>query len=236
MLLTCLTACATSHGTSAPVVEAPPNALAAEPVVLVPGEQMVWDVFWQGLTIGRAGLRVGPHDARSLFATGTLASALANIRHELTTDLGAQRVAHELVVYDGATRKQDVTLDGARFQIDGGAPRSAPGGASLHTLHTAIGAVRAWSRTEAPRAFLWLLVDGDLYRVDLERPHHDRTDLGRALRIESVVRPLVAGVDPLDVTIWLADTEERTPVRFVIVSGDHRISAELTESTAAFSR
>lgn len=204
--------------------------------MLIPGEQMVWEVFWQGLEIGRAELRVGPREARSLFSTGTLASALANVRHELTTglDVGPHRIAHELVVFDGETRKQDVTLDGARFQLDDAAPRTAPGGVHLHTLHSALGAVRAWSRLEAPRAFLWLLVDGDLYRVDLERPAAEDSDLGRVLRIESTVRPLVEGMAPLDLTIWLAATTERTPVRFVVVSGEHRISAELTESTASF--
>jgi len=220
-----LGACAARGGALAtPAVEAPPLALGAEPVVLVRGEQMVWDVFWQGLAIGRAELRVGPYEARSVFATGTLASALADVRHELTTALDGERRAHEVVVYDGETRRRDVAID------------RAPGGGTLHTLHSALGAIRAWSRGEAPRAYVWLVVDGDRYRVDLEHPVRDRTDLGRALRVECTVRPLVAGVDPLDVTIWLADTEERTPVRFVVVSGDHRLSAELSESTAIFSR
>ena len=76
-----LGACAPRGGALAtPAVAAPPLALGAEPVVLVRGEQMVWDVFWQGLTIGRAELRVGPHDARSVFTTGTLASALGTLR------------------------------------------------------------------------------------------------------------------------------------------------------------
>lgn len=236
-VMTCLTACTAARGgPPTPAVEPPPHVLAGDAIVLIPGEQMVWEVFWQGLEIGRAELRVGPREARSLFATGTLASALAAVRHELTTglDRGSHRVAHERVVYDGTTREQEVTLDGPRFQLDDKAPRTAPGGVPLHTLHTALGSVRAWSKLDAPRAFLWLLVDGDLYRLDLERPTAEASDLGRVLRIESTVRPLAAGMDPLDLTMWLAATAERTPVRFVVVSGGHRISAELTESTASF--
>lgn len=216
-----LGACAASQGVASETVEPPPLALGVAPAGLVTGEQMVWDVYWQGLVIGRAELRVGPREARSLFTTGALARAFADVRHELVTSRGA---AHELVIFDGETRRHD------------DAPGVGPGGATLHTLHSALGAIRAWSRTEAPRAYLWLVVDGDRYRVDVERPHRERTDLGRALRVDSVVRPLIAGAAPLDVTIWLADTVERTPVRFVVVSGDHRLSAELSESTADFSR
>jgi hypothetical protein len=200
-----LGACAAPQGVTTETVEPPPLALGVAPTGLVTGEQMVWDVYWQGLVIGRAELRVGAREARSLFTTGTLARAFADVRHELVTS------------------RDD-------------APSVGPGGATLHTLHSALGAIRAWSRTGAPRAYLWLIVDGGRYRVDLEPPHRARTDLGRALRVDGIVRPLDAGVAPLEITIWLADTAERTPVRFVVVSGDHRLSAELSESTANFSR
>lgn len=196
-------------------------------MVLAIGEQMAWNVFWQGVQIGRAELYVGMVGARSTFTTTAPASAFPNIVHDLSTDLGygPHHASFEYIVHDGETRRQRITFDGARYELVGKPSRLAPGGAALHTLHTALGAVRAWSRTDARRAYLWLVVDGELYRVDLEHLARDRA----ALRIESKVRRLAPGFEPLHVTIWLADTDKRTPVRLVVVSGEHRISAELAE-------
>lgn len=231
-----LVACGPRLGRRGPLVEAP--LLPLVEVRLISGEQMVWEVFWQGLSIGRAELRVGLREARSLFTTGTLASALAKIRHELITvlDEGGPRAATELLVHDGETTRTEAAIAKDHFHL-GGKPRQfVPGGAPLHTLHTALGAVRAWARLDAPRAFLWLLVDGELYRLDVEPPARERMDTGPALRIASTVRGLDPAFAPIDVTIWLADTEDRTPVRFVVAAGEQRLSAELVESTATFPR
>src|SRR5687768_14315313 len=101
-----LGACAAA-GATEPEVDPAPRPLPVNARASVPGEQMVWDVFWQGFQIGRAELRIGSHDARSLFTTTAMARALASVRHELTTsnDGTVNRGAHELVVFDGETRR-----------------------------------------------------------------------------------------------------------------------------------
>ena len=227
--------CATSTRTTARI-EAPvgPHPL---PVVahLVVGEQMVWEVYWRGVLIGNASLTVDARGAHSKFATGILARALADVRYELTTTLAAHvaRTASELVVLDGETTRTELQLDGARYAMNK-LRGDVPGGTALHTLHSALGALRAWAEPGTERGYAWLALRGKLYRIDASPPQAETLDGLRTLRIDCVVRALDPTLDQVDVTLWLSASADRTPVRIVVETSGERIAAQLTETTATF--
>lgn len=215
-----------------------PRGPVALPVAtnLIAGEQMVWEVFWRGVSIGKASLTVdGNETVHSKFVTGILARALADVRYELTTKLAdhVAREASELVVLDGDKTHTELRLDGARYRIN---TRSGdvPGGTALHTLHSALGALRAWAAPNATRGYLWLALRGKLYRLDATPPQTERIDTLETLRVDCVVRALDPTLDQVDVTIWLSTSADRTPVRIVVETSGERIAAELTETTATF--
>ena len=234
-------ACTPRAGTTTPLVDPPPTPLPATGL-LAPGEAMVWDIYWQGLEIGRADLTVGPTEARSSFSTTALARAFANVRYALLTTIdrsagtgaGAARASHEQLLLGGEDTRVDARLAGEHYTLDGGPDQQVPGGTPLHTLHTAIGSLRAWSRDDAPPAYLWFVLRHTLYRLDVERPRRGEARGHRALQIHGIVRAIDRSIDPVDVTVWLATSPDRTPLRFVVVAGGERVSAELTETTATF--
>jgi hypothetical protein len=236
MALVCAVAGCASSADGVAVVAAPagPRPLPAV-TQLVAGEQMVWEVYWRGVLIGNASLAVDARRAHSKFTTGILARALADVRYELETRLTANiaREATELVVLDGETTRTELRLDGARYRINT-RPGDVPGGTALHTLHSALGALRAWAAPNASRAYLWLALRGKLYRLDATPPQAETLDGARTLRVECVVRALDPALDHVDVTVWLSTTEDHTPVRIVVETNGERIAAQLTETTATF--
>lgn len=196
---------------------------------------MVWEVYWRGVLIGNASLAVDTRRARSTFSTGILARALAEVRYELTTELADRvaREASELVVLDGETTRTELRLDGSRYRINT-RPGDVPGGTALHTLHSALGALRAWAAPNASRAYLWLALRGKLYRLDATPPASETLDGISTLRVECVVRALDPAMDQAFVTVWLSTSADHTPVRIVVETGGERIAAQLTETTATF--
>lgn len=233
VILIGLTACARRPGTQAAVPEAPPTALALTAPQLHRGEEMAWDVFWQGMQVGHAELVTGAGEVRASFRTGTLASAIANVRYEMTTVVGQDRARSttEVVSRRGTSERVDVDLGASSFTLRGHTPRRTPDGQPLHTLTSALAIVRIWSHTTAPQGYLWLVHGGELYRLDVFPPVGDEALGKKALRIDAVVRALDRSVT-LDVSIWLARNADRTPLRFVVEEGGDRVSAELVESTA----
>lgn len=228
-----LAGCATTTGPHATAeVLSGPQPLSAV-TQLAPGEQMVWEVFWRGVSIGKASLLVEARGARSTFATGILARALAEVRYELTTTFAdhVARSASELVVLDGETTRTELVLDGAHYRI-GARTAEVPGGTALHTLHSALGALRAWDGT-AP-GYLWLVLRGSLYRLDAARPVGEVLDGIRTLRVDCVVRALDPAREQIDVTLWLSAGADRAPVRIVVETAGERIAAQLVETTATF--
>ena len=222
------------------------TALALSPsrALMIPGEEMAWDVYWQGLLVGHADLTVAASEVRTRFQTTALARTFAKVRYELVTTFApgparAPTSAREHVVYGGETTDITARLDGSAIALDAGPARGVPGGASLHTLHSALGALRAWSRDGAnggaPSAFAWIEAHGALYRLDVTRPGKGEALGHRALEIHGTLRPLDGATEPLELTVWLAATPDRTPLRVVVVSGDDRVAAELTETTATLS-
>ena len=235
VILVCLAGCVRKPGTQAPVPDAPPAALAQLPPHVARGEEMAWDVFWQGMQVGHAELVTGARDVRASFRTGMLASAISSVRYEMTTviDRGSALSTAEVLARGGSSERVDVELGASSFTLRGQVPRRTPDGHPLHTLTSALGIVRTWSLATAPQGYLWLVHGGELYRLDVFPPVRDEALGKKALRIDAVVRAIDRSVT-LDVSIWLARNGDRTPLRFVVEEDGDRVSAELVETTAAF--
>ena len=231
-----LSACGPHTGSRIPLVEPPPTPLPSAAVQLPPGEEMAWDIYWQGLLVGRAELSVAAREADSRFSTTVLARAFAKVRyHGVTTlDRGVTTGSRESLAFGGEDSSVTAMIDGARYSLDAGPTLTVPGGTGLHTLHTALGSLRTWSRGDAAPAYLWFVLRHTLYRLDVERPGNDEAQGHRALKIHGTVRASDRSIDPVDVTIWLSTTPDRTPLRIVVVADGERISAELTETTGTF--
>ena len=228
-------ACGPHPGSTIPLVDPPPTPLPSAGLQLRPGEEMVWDIYWQGLLVGRADLGIGAREAHSKFSTTALARTFAKVRYQLSTtlDRGAATASHESLTRAGQDTSTAAAIDGAHYAIDAGPRLVVPGGTALHTLHTALASLRTWSRGDAPPpAYLWFVLGHTLYRLDVERPTRDEAQGHRALKIRGTARPLDLSMDPVDVTIWLSTTIDRTPLRFVVIADSERVSAELTETTA----
>ncbi|MDB4961250.1 MAG: hypothetical protein JWP01_1249 [Myxococcales bacterium] len=224
--------CTRHGGATSPAVDAPPQILAALDVQHTPGEQMAWDVFWQGMAVGHAELIAGIDDARITFRTGTLASALASVSYQLATAIeqGRARTVTEVLTRDGETRRVEAALGATSFTLRGVTPRRTPDGQPLHTLASALGVVRTWSQGTPTQGYLWLIHGGELYRLDVFPPVRDEALGHHALRIDAVVRASDHSVT-IDLSVWLAANRDRTPLRFVVEEGSDRVSAELVETT-----
>lgn len=235
VLVLCLAACTRRPGTQAPVPEAPPSALALTAPQLLRGEEMAWDVFWQGMQVGHAELVTGVGEIRASFRTGRLASAIANVSYEMTTvfERDRARTTTEILSRSSTNRRIDAELGASSFTLRGQVPRRTPDGQPLHTLTSALAIIRTWSQATAPQGYLWLVHGGELYRLDAFSPVKDEALGKQALRVDAVVRALDRSVN-LDVSIWLARDANRTPLRFVVAEGGDRVSAELVESTASW--
>jgi hypothetical protein len=235
VLLVCLAACTRTPGLKGPVVDVPPAVLAMTSPQLTRGEEMQWDVWWQGMQVGSVELVTGATDVRASFRTGTLARMLTRVRYDLTTviDHGHARATTEVLVRGSENRRVDADLGASSFTLQGQVPRRTPDGQPLHTLASALGVLRAWSQATAPQGYLWLLHGGELYRLDVFPPVTDEALGKKALRIDAVVRAFDRSTT-LDVSVWLARNRDRTPLRFVVEEGGDRVSAELVETTAAF--
>lgn len=234
LALAVVAACTPHAGSTTPLVEPPPTPLPAAGLQLAPGEAMEWDIYWQGLLVGHADLDVAATEAHSRFSTTALAKAFAKVRYDLITTLagGAATASREAFELPGDRSSVVAALDGAHYTLDDGPRLAVPGGTALHTLHTAIGSLRTWSRTDGPPAYLWFVLGHTLYRLDVERPTKDEAQGHRALKIHGTIRALDRSIDPVDLTVWLSATPDRAPLRFVVVADGERVSAELTETTA----
>ncbi len=146
------------------VVQAPRSAITVPELLLIPGESLIWDVHWHGLTIGRAELVVTETEARSKFKTGRLVSSVANVEHELTTILDRNAALPQAMterIVEGETQRFEAQFAGAHIGLtteSKGEPTAqvtpliVPGGNHAHTLHSAIGVLRAWAEPGCPYA------------------------------------------------------------------------------------
>jgi hypothetical protein len=209
--------------------QAPLTAVSVPMLMLVPGEQWVWNVHAKGFTIGRAELTVEDGRVTSRFETGKFVSAFARVRHELTTivDQTGARSASEILDVDGESSRNTVELQGSRYRA-GDKVGTIPDGNLGHTLHSALGVIRAWATPDARAGFLYVVHDGEVFRIDLARPLVEDMRGTRTLRIDARIR----GEIQVSVTIWLRASDDRTPIRLEIGADDVHLTAELLETEA----
>jgi len=193
-----------------PLVAPEPRAQAQEIVVselgLAPGEQWIWDVQARGFSIGRIELVVGEREVQSRFRTGTLASAIASVEHDLVTLL-------DRVIARPASSSERVDFAGKLRQFT-----TQFAGTTTHSFHTALGTIRAWVRPDARAGFLHVVHADQVFRLELARPIVQQ-DL---LRVEG----RVIGAD-VDLALTLVLDAARAPVRIEIRDGEDRVTAEL---------
>jgi hypothetical protein len=210
MLLVALAACESQLHAQAlpPLVVAPHAVQAAGALHVVPGEQLIWEVAAGEITIGRAELVVRDAEIASRFATSALASMFATVRDELVTTLqdGKPVAMREQLVVDGETRDVAEKID-----------------AGVHTPHSALAWLRAWTPADHAPATLAILHGGHRYRVVCEAPVPDALHDIKALRIACQL----AGDDPIAITVWLEDDRDRVPLRIVARAGTIHLAAEL---------
>jgi len=201
-------------------------------VLLPPGEQLIWDVRAAGFSLGRVDWVVGDVEVHSRFATGEVASAFGAAHHELTTviDRAAGRAvsADEQFDHGGDHRKAMTSISADSYAVDGGARRALPAHGVGYTIHTAIGALRAWSASEhhAGTIELSVIVLGEPHRLTIEQVRDDEVGGTKAVRLDGHVD--VDGT-PAQFVLWLAATPTRIPLRMTIGVRGLSVVAQLVD-------
>ncbi|MBA3395114.1 MAG: DUF3108 domain-containing protein [Deltaproteobacteria bacterium] len=197
-------------------------------LALIPGERFVFAVHHKGFTIARAELVVDEWRVHSRLRTTQLAQMFATVEHELTTTLDRERTrplaATETLAIDGKRELVETAFDGARYAIAGKA-RSIPGGRA-HNVHTALGALRAWATPGGAAGYLFVVVAGELYRLDAEPPRFEDLRGTRTLRFDARVRMLGDGSAPIAVAMWLSLDDARVPLRIELAQDAMRLAAD----------
>ncbi|MBA3463307.1 MAG: DUF3108 domain-containing protein [Deltaproteobacteria bacterium] len=204
----------------------PTAPLTAGELLLVPGERMIWDVQAKGFSIARAELMVGDQQVTSRVETGVLASTITSLRHELATTIDVENArtatAHETLVLEGKTTVIDAVFDAKSYMIDGKPVVSVPG---VHTIHSALGLLRAWVSQDAKAGVLPILVAGQLYRLEVAQPNLTELSGTSMFRVDC----RIAGLG--SVSIWFAITDDHVPARIEITTTEGKLTAELIERT-----
>ena len=202
---------------------------AVLPLLLAPGERMIWDVSAHGMTIGRAELLVGARDVRSTFATTGLASTFASAQHELATELdrdAARPTAMtEVLVFDGETRRTEARLGPDAYEI-AGVTHALPDHQRAHTMHSALGWLRGWAKPGAAIAYLFVLHLDKLYRLDVAPPVAEDLQGTQTLRVDCEVRAPDRS-DPVPFSVWLTADAARIPLKIVFDTKAGHITADL---------
>lgn len=173
---------------------------------LDPGESWIWDVQVKGFSIGRVELHVTSEEILSRFRTNALASALANVEHDLQT------------IVDRTSARPHVSSE--RLEVGGKLRQfnTQYAGTTAHSFHTALGAIRVWAHPDAQPGFLLVVHADQVFRLELERPSVQQD----SLRVDG--RVIGPDVD-LSLSIWI--DAARAPSRIEIRDGDDRVTAEL---------
>ena len=201
-------------------------------LLFVPGERLVWDVHLHGMTIGRAEMDVGdiPNspglEVRSRFKTDSLASMMMTVSYEASTIIPGPMArpgsSSELLATSKENHHYEATFEGALLTLNG-VPSVVPGGNFGQTIHTAIGALRAWAMPDANPGFLIVVSMGQLFRLDVMRPTVEELQGTKTLRIDGRIR----AKEPITFVMWLAQTPDHTPLRIELSDEDFHITAEL---------
>jgi hypothetical protein len=189
-----------------PEARRPAREIVATSIGLDPGEQWIFDVQVKGFSIGRVELHVADEEILSRFRTNALASALANVEHDLQT------------IVDRTSARPHVSSE--RLELAGKLRQFTTqyAGTTAHSFHTAIGAIRGWAKPDAQPAFLLVVHADQVFRLELERPSAQQ----ELLRVDGhIVGPEVE----LSLSIWFNTTH--APARIEIRDGEDRVTAEL---------
>lgn len=230
LLLVCLVACGEPKLVAKPLPELIKNPtrvpIAVPRLVLPDGERLRWEVHHQGFTIGRAELVVGGARITSRFRTSQLASMFARAQHELTTTLahGATYPDHasERLDVDGETQQLEIIFERSLFVVDGKARRIDNGVA--HTMHSALGTIRAWAVPRARPGFLMVVHAGEVFRLDLDSPIREDWRGTPSVKVDGRIE--AKGEKPIHVTMWLTVDAARTPIRIEIAHDGKQLDAE----------
>ena len=186
------------------------HAIVVHDIGLEPGEHWRWDVQVGGMSVGRIELAVGDTEVTSHFKTDGLASMFTHVEHELVTviDRDAARPA---------TSEEKLERGGKARQFS-----TQFAGTTAHSLHSALGAIRAWAHPDAEPGYLDIVQADQTYRLELAQP----VARDGMLRIDGKAHG--PDIDSVSITIWL--DASRTPVRFEARDGDDRVIAQLIDS------
>jgi hypothetical protein len=189
-----------------------------------PGETLVWNVRWGGVSIGRAQLSVGPRRAdgsvevTAELRTTALAAAVVRVEAVSTAIVASTGIARD---------SQDRLWRGGRERRSEAAPGQTSG---AHSVHTALAAVRGWAAANpTARGQLEVAYRGRVYDLEVAPP--DRAGDARGVRIDcrAVRSGRSAADDPLMLSLWLSDDDRHALQMIEITTEDGRLAAELIE-------
>jgi hypothetical protein len=190
-------------------VEVPKPKLVQVPQLLLQaGEHFAYEVRFHGIVIGRVDLDVTPTQVMSKFKTNDVAGAFATVSDEATTTLdrvGAKAAANTETL------------------IVGGDAKTYDGGNAGQTPLSALGVLRAWAKPDAQPGFLMIAAAGKTWRLDLARPTAEDLQGTHALRIDGKVQ----AEKPIALKMWLAASDDRTPLRFELSNDEVHAVADL---------
>jgi hypothetical protein len=188
-----------------PQARVPLREIVVGDIGLDPGEHWIWDVQVKGFSIGRVELHAGSEEILSRFRTNALASALANVEHDLQT------------VVDRTSARPYVSSE--RLEVGGKLRQfnTQYAGTTAHSFHTALGAIRVWAKPDATPGFLLVVHADQVFRLELEQP----TVLQEQLRVDGHV----IGPD-VELALSMFLDASHAPSRIEIRDGDDRVTAE----------
>jgi hypothetical protein len=247
---------ATATATEEPAVEVTPVRLAPAQPFLVAGENMSFELSYGGILTGRAVLAVGQPGqvdgrtvllVRSMFETAGAAKMVTAIRDIIDTRLdwhtgaplehrgeaaGGPKRALAVTRFDGQNTIIDYELAGKKMRT---LNVTLPPGETMHDLHSALGALRAWEPAPGEAAYFYSVSGRRVWRTELAFRGSEalRTAMGlrTALRFQgSSVRLNHRSLDvdtkkpARQLELWISDDAQRMPLRVVVHSeyGDFR--------------
>jgi hypothetical protein len=185
-----------------------PKLLQVPQLMLRAGEHFAYEVRFHGIVIGRVDVDVATTQVTSKFKTNDVAGAFASASEESVTTLdraGAKAAASsETLVVDGEVKTYD-------------------GGNAGQTPLSALGVLRTWAKPDAQPGFLMIAAAGKTWRLDLARPSAEDLQGTHALRIDGKVQ----AEKPIAFAMWLAASDDRSPLRFELSNDDVHVVADL---------
>lgn len=93
-----------------------------------------------------------------------------------------------------------------------------------HTVHSALGWVRAWATPHARASSLRVEIENELFEVDVASPVIDpaRND---SVRVDA--QASATNEAPVMISVWLSRDERRVPIRIELERGAKEVSASL---------